>query len=89
VTFLCSFETVSEAIYFKSFTEKENLVCKLIPTPRKIASSCSYSAVFESEDATALIQELKENDVEYRSMYRCFGDGEWSYEELDAGSVAS
>jgi hypothetical protein len=89
MTFLCSFETVSEAMCFKSFAEEENLTCKLIPTPRKIASSCSYSALLESHDATALIRRFKDNNVEYRSIYLCSGEGEWSYEELDADGIAS
>jgi hypothetical protein len=51
VKFLLTFETIGAAFDFQALVKgrKNQYGCKIIPTPRRLGVSCSYSVVFACE----------------------------------------
>jgi hypothetical protein len=85
---LCSFETLSEAIYFKAFAEERELIWKLMLSPKGISPSCGYTAAIDTEDIPMLIWDMKKNDIECHSIYLYYGKNECAYKEIDDNSFA-
>jgi hypothetical protein len=69
VKLLLSFETIGAAFAFQKIV-KNQYDCKIIPTPRCLGVSCSYSAVFVYEQELDIVDFLRDHSVCYSKIFQ-------------------
>lgn len=80
--FLVTFYTVSAAMQLEKVLCARGTVCKIIPVPRRLSSSCGYALEVETAEIDALCAEMQENNPEWQAVYSVnVADGEEEYEE--------
>jgi hypothetical protein len=70
---LVTFYSVSSALRLEAAGKEHDLFCALIPVPRKLSSSCGYAAEVEMGEPEALVELLRELNVEWDAVYRPCG----------------
>jgi hypothetical protein len=67
---LITFHSVNQALFLEAACKERGMVCALIPTPRKLSSSCGYAACVEAEDAPGLIALLRDMNAEWEALWQ-------------------
>jgi hypothetical protein len=72
---LVTFETIGAALYFEEAVKNNSLVAsKIIPTPRCLGISCSYSALIEYQQNVNISGFIKNDLVGYSKIYKIIID---------------
>ena len=71
---LVTFYSVSSALMLEAALKDRGLPCILIPTPRKLGSSCGYAAEVEGEDIESLVRLLRGIQAEWEAVWRRNGN---------------
>jgi hypothetical protein len=67
---LLTFPAIGAAFSFQKAVKNKPFSCKIIPTPRCLAVSCSYSAVVEYQPDIDLAGFLQDNSISYSNMFQ-------------------
>lgn len=70
MTYLSTFFSVSDALYFEKIWKVQGLSCKVIPVPRELSSSCGYAVEFSPDLPDTFRQMLTSHGIEIESLYQ-------------------
>lgn len=68
---LVTFDSISSSLRFQAAAadRNRNFPCALVPVPGKLSSPCGYAAEVEMEAPEALLNVLRELNVEWDAVY--------------------
>ncbi|NLV57853.1 MAG: DUF3343 domain-containing protein [Clostridiales bacterium] len=69
MTYLSTFYSISDALYFESMLKERGDVCKVIPVPRELSSSCGYAVTFSLDLSDEFDQLVNNHGIEMESLY--------------------
>jgi hypothetical protein len=75
VTYLSTFFSVSDALYFEKMLKGRGCSCKVIPVPRELSSSCGYAVEFSLDLSDAFHEMVKSYGIEMESLYQILSLG--------------
>lgn len=67
---LITFHSVSSALYLRTLLEKRSVVCRIVPVPRELSSSCGYAAEVRDGDPGMLCGLLDSYEMEWEALYK-------------------
>jgi len=68
--YVVSFNSTHHAIRTDKILSENNISSRTLPTPREITASCGISIRFLKEDLEKISKTLKENNIEYKGIYK-------------------
>jgi hypothetical protein len=84
---LITFETIGAALDFEKVMKDKQLPIKIIPTPRCLGVTCSYSALIDYQQHIDISDFLQTNGVAYSKLYQIVVNdkGHEVYEAMEEG----
>ena len=64
-----TFPSTFFALRSEKVAQKADHVCKLIPCPRELSSSCAVSLAFEAAQVEAIAEVIQQSKVKYEAIY--------------------
>ncbi len=68
--YIVSFNSTHHAIRTDKILSENNINSRTLPTPREITASCGISIRFLAVDIEKVSKTLKENNIEYKGIYK-------------------
>lgn len=82
--YIISFNSTHQAIKCDKIFGKNEMNYAVLPTPREITQSCGISIKFEIENIDKVKDIIKENEIEYKGMFKIYKqDGKKQVEEIN------
>lgn len=72
---LVTFHSVSAALFLEKLLDARGVLCRIIPVPRSLSSSCGYAAEVSGMEQAALSPVLTEHEIEWEAVYRAAPGG--------------
>lgn len=70
--YIISFNSTHQAIKCDKIFGKNEMNYAVLPTPREITQSCGISIKFEIENIDKVKDIIKENEIEYKGMFKIY-----------------
>lgn len=64
-----AFTNISYVLMAENILKKEQIKCKLVPTPRVIDLSCGLSIMYRKEDEKLIDNKLKQNGIIIKGFF--------------------
>ncbi len=84
---LITFHSVSSALYAQKVLADQAVVCKVIPIPRSVSSSCGYALETIESASSALAEMLDAAHIEWEAIYRLTADEKDNRYDLEKRST--